>query len=83
METPHRYSEEKIASLIKALEDQDQYGFVLRAKGILQDENGVWHEFDHVPEETEIREASADVTGKIVIIGADLKEENLEKLFRG
>ena len=80
METPHRYSEEKIASLIKALEDQDQYGFVLRAKGILQDENGVWHEFDHVPEETEIREASADVTGKIVIIGADLKEENLEKL---
>ena len=83
METPHRYSEEKIASLIKALEDQDKYGFVLRAKGILQDENGVWQEFDHVPEETEIREASADVTGKIVIIGADLKEENLERLFRG
>ena len=84
METPHRYSEEKIASLIKALEDQDQYGFVLRAKGILQDENGVWIEFDHVPEETEIRKgAHPDVTGKIVIIGADLKEENLEKLFRG
>ena len=83
METPHRYSEEKIASLIKALEDRDQYGFVLRAKGILQDESGVWHEFDHVPEETEIRKSSPDVTGKIVIIGADLKEEALETLFRG
>ena len=84
METPHRYSREKIESLVAALEDREQYGFVLRAKGVLQDENGVWIEFDHVPEETEIREgAHPDVTGKIVVIGAELKEEALEKLFRG
>ena len=84
METPHRYSEETIRRLIAALEDRDTYGFILRAKGVLQDENGKWIEFDHVPEETEIRtDAHPDVTGKIVVIGAELKEKALEKLFRG
>ena len=83
METPHRYSEETIRRLIGALEDKDKYGFILRAKGVLQDEAGNWIEFDHVPEETEIRAgAHPDVTGKIVVIGAELQEENLEKLFR-
>ena len=83
METPHRYSEETIRRLIAALEDRETYGFILRAKGVLQDEAGNWIEFDHVPEETEIRAgAHPDVTGKIVVIGAELQEENLEKLFR-
>ena len=83
METPHRYSKETIGRLIEALADEDAYGFVLRAKGVLQDEGGNWIEFDHVPGETEIRDASRpDVTGKIVVIGAELKEEALEKLFR-
>ena len=83
METPHRYSKETIGSLIDALADEDKYGFVLRAKGVLQDEAGNWIEFDHVPEETEIRDAAhPDVTGKIVVIGAELKEEALEALFR-
>ena len=83
METPHRYDKETISRLITALADEDKYGFVLRAKGVLQDEAGNWIEFDHVPEETEIRDASRpDVTGKIVVIGAELQEENLEKLFR-
>ena len=83
METPHRYEKETISRLIEALADEDTYGFVLRAKGVLQDEAGNWIEFDHVPGETEIRDAAhPDVTGKIVVIGAQLKEEALETLFR-
>ena len=83
METPHRYSAETIKKLIASLEDEKVYGMVLRAKGIVQDESGSWIEFDHVPEETQVRcGAAADVTGKIVVIGSKLNEEALEKLFR-
>ena len=83
METPHRYSAETIKKLIASLEDEKVYGMVLRAKGIVQDESGSWIEFDHVPEETQVRRgAAADVTGKIVVIGSKLNEEALERLFR-
>ena len=83
METPHRYSAETIARLVAELEDENKYGFVLRAKGVVQDENGDWLEFDHVPEESEIRTgAHPEITGKIVVIGSRLNEEALEKLFR-
>ena len=83
METPHRYSAATIAALVAELENEEKYGFVLRAKGVVQDENGDWLEFDHVPEESEVRlGARPDVTGKIVVIGSRLNEEALEKLFR-
>ena len=69
--------------LVDSLEDEKAYGTVLRAKGIVQGEDGSWIEFDHVPEETQLRSGAApDVTGKIVVIGAKLNEEALEKLFR-
>ena len=84
IETPHRYTREQVRKMIDACADEEAYGFILRAKGILQDEEGRWFEFDHVPGETEIRDAAhPDVTGKIVVIGADLREEALEALLRG
>lgn len=54
---------------------------VLRAKGIVQGENGAWIHFDHVPGEVNVREGSAIVTGRLCVIGSELKIEALEKLF--
>lgn len=83
METPKRYAKESIQKKLDQLNEQDRYGFVLRAKGILPSEEGGWVEFDYVPGEQEIRPTSrADVTGKIVVIGSGLKEDALEELFR-
>jgi hypothetical protein len=54
---------------------------ILRAKGIVPDENGTWIHFDLVPGETEVRHGAADYTGRICVIGADLKEDKLAELF--
>ena len=59
----------------------DNFGTVLRAKGIVASSDGSWFEFDMVPEETEIRDHSADYTGRICVIGTDLKKDDLAKLF--
>ena len=84
METPHHYTKEALSKMLAALDDRDTYGFILRAKGVLPVEGGGWMEFDYVPEECELRDRTRpDVTGKIVVIGADLNEAKLEDLFRG
>lgn len=59
----------------------DSFGTVLRAKGIVEGEDGQWIEFDMVPEETEIRECAPDYTGRICVIGTELKTEDLDKVF--
>ena len=59
------------------------FGTILRAKGIVESDNGGWFEFDMVPDETEIRDHSADYTGRICVIGTDLKSDKLAELFRG
>ena len=82
LETPVKYTREDIENMLAKLEDSDKYGFILRSKGIVEDHDGNWIEFDYVPEETQIREGNPDVTGKIVVIGAGIKEENIENLFR-
>ena len=82
METPSRFTREEIAGILKELENEDKYGFVLRSKGMVQAQDGTWIHFDYVPEESEIRTGAADVTGKICVIGAKLDEEALEKLFK-
>ncbi len=82
METPAKYSEAEIKDFLAKLEDEENYGVILRAKGMVPAEDGSWIEFDYVPEETTVRAGHPDVTGKIVVIGAELKEDNLEKLFR-
>ena len=80
-ETAHKYTEEELDYLLKALSETDAYGTVLRSKGIIQMADGSWKQFDMVPEEYEVRERQADYTGRVCVIGTDLKEEDLIKLF--
>jgi len=82
METPAKYTEEEIKQILDKLDDSDTYGFILRSKGMVPDHEGHWIHFDYVPEETEVRFGAADVTGKICVIGSDLKEDALADLFR-
>ncbi|MBQ2890102.1 MAG: GTP-binding protein [Clostridia bacterium] len=79
IETPKTFSKTALEGILKALDSGD-YGTVLRAKGIVKGEDG-WLAFDFVPEETEIRESGADYTGRICVIGAELNEDALSKLF--
>ena len=81
METPASYSREKVESILKALEDEEKYGFVLRAKGMVPAGDGTWVYFDYVPEESNVREGKPDVTGKFCVIGSNLKEDALKELF--
>jgi hypothetical protein len=82
METPAKYSEEEIRQILSKLEDEETYGMILRSKGMVPDTEGRWIHFDYVPGETEVRFGAADVTGKICVIGAQLKEEAIADLFR-
>ncbi len=80
-ETAHKYTEEELDFLLKVLAETDAYGTILRSKGIIQMTDGVWKQFDLVPQEYEVREGQADYTGRVCVIGTDLKEEDLLKLF--
>ena len=80
-ETVHKYTEEELDYLLKALSETTSYGTILRSKGIIQMTDGGWKQFDLVPEEYEVREGQPDYTGRICVIGTDLKEEELLKLF--
>lgn len=80
-ETAHKYTEEELDFLLKALSETEGYGTILRAKGIVEMENGSWKQFDLVPQEYEVRESTADYTGRLCVIGTDLKEDELTKLF--
>ena len=82
METPVRYSMDEIRTILGKLEDEEKYGFILRAKGMVPAQDGSWIEFDYVPGEADVRKGAPDVTGKFCIIGSDLNEENLESLLR-
>ena len=82
METASRYSEEEVREILEKLNDEDVCGIILRAKGMVPDNEGRWIHFDYVPEETEIRYGAADVTGKICVIGSGLKEDAIADLFR-
>ncbi|MCD7752420.1 MAG: GTP-binding protein [Lachnospiraceae bacterium] len=81
METPAKYTKAEIEEILKALDDQETYGLVLRAKGMVASPDGTWVYFDYVPEEENVREGKPDVTGKFCVIGSELKEDNLAKLF--
>ncbi|MCM1039878.1 MAG: GTP-binding protein [Ruminococcus sp.] len=82
IETPASYTQGEIAQKLKELEKEEQYGIVLRAKGMVPAGDGTWVYFDYVPEECDIRNGKPDVTGKICVIGSKLKEENLAALFQ-
>ena len=82
-ETPKKYTEEQIRAILDKLSEEDsrEYGIILRAKGIVPDENGKWLHFDLVPGEDEVRYGAAEYTGRICVIGSELKEEKLAELF--
>lgn len=80
-ETPKKYDREELDSILKKLSESEDYGKVLRSKGMLPCTDGTWMYFDLVPEEYEIREGSADFTGRICVIGSELKEDALKELF--
>lgn len=81
METPAAYTREEMEKILEELEQEAEYGFVLRAKGMVQGEKGGWIYFDYVPGESNIREGKPDVTGKFCVIGSKLKEDKLKELF--
>ncbi len=80
-ETPAVYTAEKLEGILTAL-DSGEYGAILRAKGMVPAADGTWIYFDYVPEEHDIRSGRPEVTGKLCVIGAELKEDKLEELFQ-
>ena len=81
METPRRFTEEELRQKLAALEDEEKYGTVLRAKGIVNASDGDWIYFDYVPGEVDIRRGAAAVTGRFCVIGAKIREDALKELF--
>ena len=80
-ETSKRFTKAEIEAALKALDDSDKYGMILRSKGIVAGEDGTWIHFDFVPEEAEVRTGASDVTGKIVVIGSEVKKDAVKALF--
>ncbi|MGN0204664.1 MAG: GTP-binding protein [Coprococcus sp.] len=80
-ETPRKYTKDEVESILKALSESDEYGVILRAKGMLPSADGTWIYFDMVPEEYEIREGQPEYTGRLCVIGSKIDETKLEKLF--
>ena len=79
-ETPKVFAQTDIVRILTAL-DSGEYGKILRAKGIVNGQDGAWIEFDYVPEEHEVRAGHPDYTGRLCVIGAELKEDKLAELF--
>ena len=82
IETAHKFSEAELKDILEGLANKDIYGQILRAKGIVAADEGEWFHFDLTPEEYEIRRGGADVTGRICVIGAEVKEDDIKELFQ-
>ncbi len=82
LETASKYSKSEVESILKSLEDEEKYGFVLRAKGMLPTEGSEWIYFDYVPGEADVRTGAPQYTGKICVIGSELKEDAINELIR-
>lgn len=81
IETPRQYTKDELKNALEELEKSEKYGTILRAKGILPSTDENWIYFDFVPGEIQLREGSADYTGRLCVIGANLNIASLEKLF--
>ena len=81
METPRKFSETELREKLSRLEDEEKYGAVLRAKGIVNASDGDWIYFDYLPGEMDIRRGAPAVTGRFCVIGAKIKEDALKELF--
>ncbi len=81
VETPNKYDKNQLEEILKKLAGLNEYGTILRSKGMLPCTDGTWMYFDLVPGEYEIREGKPDYTGRICVIGSDLEEDDLKELF--
>ena len=81
IETLHKFTKEEISEKLAALEDTEKYGVILRAKGIVPSVSGPFIHFDMVPGQTDVRDGSSDVIGRICVIGSDVKEDAIRELF--
>ncbi len=81
VETAKKFTEDELRRILCALDDAEQYGAVLRAKGIVDAADGAWLHFDYVPGEQELRRGAAGVTGRLCVIGSGLKEDAIRALF--
>ena len=82
VETARRFTQDEIRGMTDALSDQEEYGLILRAKGILQSPEGDWFQFDWVPGELQLRPSSPDYAGRLVVIGTNIDEKALKALFQ-
>ncbi len=80
-ETSRKFTQDGIKTALEALDENSKYGTILRAKGIVAGEDGQWIHFDYVPGESDIRTGTADVTGKLCVIGAEVNKEAVKELF--
>ena len=80
-ETSKKFTKAQIEDALKALDDTEKFGMILRSKGIVAGEDGSWIHFDFVPEEVEVRTGASDVTGKIVVIGSGVRKDAVKELF--
>ena len=81
-ETPNSYTQDEITSVLNALGDEETYGVILRAKGIVACQDGKWIHFDYVPGVPDVRSGSAGTIGRLCVIGSKINEEAIAKLFR-
>ena len=81
-ETPNSYTQDEITSILNALGDEETYGVILRAKGIVAGQDGKWIHFDYVPGVPDVRSGSAGTIGRLCVIGSKINEEAIAKLFR-
>ncbi len=81
-ETPHKYNKAELEAALKKLSETEEYGIILRAKGMVANEDGTWIYFDLVPGEYELREGQPDYTGRLCVIGTNLDTHKLEELFQ-
>ena len=80
-QTAHKYNKEELEETLNKLANSEEYGVILRAKGIVSSINDIWYHFDLVPGEYEVREGAPDYTGRLCVIGTNLQEDELKKLF--
>jgi len=81
VETTKKFTEEELLKILSALEDRETYGFILRAKGIVDSADGSWLHFDYIPAEPNVRRGSAGIIGRLCVIGSHINESALAVLF--
>lgn len=81
METTKKYNTDRLKDALSALADEEKYGMILRAKGIVASDDGQWINFDYVPGEPDVRYGTASVIGRICVIGSNINKSNIAELF--